>query len=88
MIRRRRTLSCREVGRALQEFLDEEITDTQRAAQLREHLEACRDCGLEADTYRRLLAALHQQAPTIDSPELQRLRDFGSRLAAGEVNAD
>lgn len=88
MIRRRRTLSCREVGRALQEFLDDEITDAQRASRLREHLEACRDCGLEADTYRRLLDALHQQAPTIDGPGLQRLRDFGARLAAGEIDPD
>jgi len=88
MIRRRRRLSCRQVGRSLQEFLDGEIDDDQRITRLREHLEACRDCGLEAETYRSLQAAIRRQVPPITSPELDRLRDFGARLAAGEIDAD
>jgi len=88
MIRRQRKLSCRQVGRSLQEYLDGELDDPERVARLREHLEACRDCGLEADTYRALRDAMRHRAPVVESPELQRLRDFGNRLAAGEIDPD
>jgi len=88
MIRRRRSISCRQVGRSLQEYLDGELDDPELVARLREHLEACRDCGLEADTYQALRDAMRHQASVTESPELQRLRDFGARLAAGEIDAE
>lgn len=88
MIRRRRTISCRQVGRSLQEYLDGELDDPELVARLRDHLAACRDCGLEADTYRALRDAMRHCAPVVESPELARLRDFGARLAAGEIDPD
>lgn len=81
---RRRTVSCRQVGRALQAYLDGELADDGLAQRLGEHLDACRDCGLEAETYRSLKAALQRHAGLPESPELIRLREFGQRLAAGE----
>ena len=84
----RRQLSCRQVGRSLQAFLDNEVHDPDHAARLQGHLDACRDCGLEAETYRALQRAIARSAAPLDSPELARLREFGARLAAGEVETD
>ncbi|MGI9601629.1 MAG: zf-HC2 domain-containing protein [Acidimicrobiales bacterium] len=88
MIRRRRKLSCRQVGRSLQQLLDHEIDDPERVARLQEHLDACRDCGLEAEAYRSLSDAIQRTGADASSPELQRLREFGARLAAGEIDPD
>ena len=89
-MRRRRPggLSCRQVGKDLQSFLDEELSDDDRRARLRAHLEQCRDCGLAVDTYRAIHAALGQQAPQLQSPALDRLRQFGAALAAGDIDVD
>ena len=87
MRRRPGGLSCRQVGKALQTFLDDEIDDPERRRQLRAHLDACRDCGLEADTYRRMKQSVARQADP-DADAVARLRDFADRLLAGEVATD
>lgn len=78
----RTQLSCRQVGRLLQSHLDGELdeVDSQRVAH---HLEDCLRCGLEAETYQALRAALERRAP-VDPERLARLQDFGARLAAGD----
>lgn len=80
--RHARGLSCRQVGKVLQQFLDGEVDDAMRG-RVADHLDDCRRCGLGADTYLQIKAALARSA-TEPSPEaMRRLRDFGERLAAG-----
>jgi anti-sigma factor RsiW len=88
MIRFRRhpdTVHCREVGRRLQSFLDGEDT-AGRAELIRAHLEECRRCGLAAETYRALIAALARRAEPLPTEPVERLRSFGRALAAGRMD--
>ncbi len=73
-------LSCKQVGKDLQSFLDGETTEVS-SDDLKAHLEACKDCGLEADVYRKIKDALGRQAEPVDEDSLHRLRDFGRKLA-------
>lgn len=91
MIRRRlrrpsSVLSCREVGRVLQRFLDGDA-DELTARRVRRHLDACRRCGLEASTYEEIKAALGRTG-TIDHQAAERLRAFGEQLASAEGPPD
>ena len=78
-VRADRPASCREVVRALQSYLDGDV-EPDFAERIHEHLEACRHCGLEADTYRRIKASLAAHRPEVDDDVLERLRAFGERL--------
>lgn len=78
----RNRLSCRQVGKVLQHFLDGEIDDITRE-RVADHLDDCRRCGLGADTYLQIKAALARSATEPSAAALGRLRDFGERLAAG-----
>lgn len=86
MIRRRllrragTAVNCREVGRALQSYLDGAV-EASFAAEIGEHLEQCRDCGLELETYQRIKDSLAAQQPALDADAVERLREFGRRLA-------
>ncbi len=75
-----RPLSCREVGRLLQAFLDDQ-SDPVTARRVAAHLDDCRRCGLEATVYREMKRALRHQAPPVPEPALRRLRRFGDALA-------
>jgi len=75
-----RKMNCREVGRRLQTYLDGEL-DESRIDAIKEHLDACADCGLEADVFTRIKADLNSAAPSPDSAALQRLREFTERIA-------
>ncbi len=77
-----RSLSCRQVGKVIQRFLDGEIDDDMRLG-VADHLDDCRRCGLGADTYLQIKAALARSATEPSADALQRLRSFGERLAAG-----
>lgn len=85
-LRRRRSamrLSCAEVGALLQQYLDGEL-DGEQVEWVSAHLEVCRRCGLEASIYADLKHALaHRVTPPDDS--VRRLREFGHRLAHGEL---
>ena len=74
---------CAHVGRLLQQYLDGEI-DEEAAQRVAAHLEICRHCGLEAETYRRLKAALAGQGGA-DESTLARLREFVDDLAGGRL---
>lgn len=76
-----RPLTCREVGKLLQRYLDGE-TDEHATDKVAEHLEDCRRCGLEAAIYREITASLARQAPALAETTLARLRRFGHQLAA------
>ncbi len=76
-------LTCPEVGRLLQRFLDDELDDDADAEMLSQHLELCRRCGLEADTYRKIKAALESRRADVPQESLDRLRTFGRQLTDG-----
>ncbi|MEZ5168523.1 MAG: zf-HC2 domain-containing protein [Acidimicrobiales bacterium] len=77
--RRRRPIDCREVGRVLQSYLDDDL-EPEFAANIAAHLEACRSCGLDADTYRQIKRSLASRLPALDPAAIERLRAFGERL--------
>lgn len=83
--RRRDEASCREVARFLQLYLDGQLEDF-RARRVARHLERCRRCGMEAETYEAIKAALARRAGEVDHVSLQRLKDFGQRMAEGNVD--
>jgi anti-sigma factor RsiW len=73
---------CAEVARWLQRYLDGEV-DAVTLRLVRAHLEVCRRCGLDAETYRALKEALARR--TEPSPEpVARLRAFADRLSADD----
>ena len=80
---KRRRLMCPEVRRTLQRYLDGEI-DAEWASRVRDHLEDCRRCGLEADTYRALKANLESRGPAVPDELVTRLRDFAQGLVGSD----
>ncbi len=85
LVRKLPTSECARVGRKLQEYLDAEVSDPAVRERIREHLEACLECGLEAHTYEEIKASLHSQAePPMAS--VQRLRLFVDELIQGEAD--
>jgi len=74
---------CPEVARSLQRYLDGEV-DAKTLRLVAAHLEICRRCGLEAQTYRALKAALRRSGAPPAEP-IERLRSFADRVAAGDV---
>lgn len=75
-------LTCHEVGEILQQYLDGQI-DTDRAGRIEIHLEECRRCGLEAESYERIKATLASRRPELPAESVERLRAFGEQLARG-----
>lgn len=76
-------LTCPEVGRLLQRFLDEELDDEAEIEMLSAHLDDCKRCGLEADTYRKIKDALAGRRAPVPQESVDRLREFGKQLADG-----
>lgn len=76
---RRGEPSCKEVGKALQAFLDQEI-DGGFSSEIESHLKACKRCGLEATTYQEICDALARQNSSVSPETLARLRSFGEDL--------
>lgn len=72
-------LECMRVTRVLQSYLDGAVDDV-TARRVAAHLEHCRRCGLEAETYRAVKAALarHEHTP---ADAVDRLRAFAEHLA-------
>lgn len=75
----RRMVTCRRVGQLLQAYLDGEADDL-TARRLAHHLDACRRCGLELETYTQIKASLRQHPDEIDHDALHRLQAFGQGL--------
>lgn len=73
--------TCQEVALRLQTFLDEEL-DNALMSEIQEHLDACIDCGYEAEVYRELKKDISSVAVPADSDAIARLKDFSSRIAA------
>jgi anti-sigma factor (TIGR02949 family) len=74
-------MSCKEVGRHLQHYLDGDLDDL-RAERLSAHLEECRRCGLEVETYERIKASLAARGTgPLPDDAVDRLTRFARRLA-------
>ena len=76
-------MECHEVGERLQHYLDGHI-DAERARRIEEHLEDCRRCGMEVETYERIKVTLAAHRPEVPQESVERLRAFGERLARGD----
>jgi predicted anti-sigma-YlaC factor YlaD len=83
LLRRDRPMDCHQVAKVLQRYLDGQL-DSRRAARLAGHLEDCKRCGLDADTYERIKRSLAERRATVPPDSLARLREFGERLARGD----
>jgi len=85
VLTRRTRLRCHQVARSLQAYLDGEVVP-RRADQIAAHLEECRQCGLDAETYRIIKATIAtSSAPDTDAREaVVRLRGFVERLASAD----
>lgn len=82
-----RQMSCHQVGRVLQTYLDNELDDD-AARKVAAHLEDCRRCGLEAEICEALKASLQRGPAGLADEPVSRLREFGERLARGEIDPD
>lgn len=73
-------MTCEQVEAVLQQYLDDELEPSQVPKVLK-HLEACKDCGLEADIYTRIKTSLkaHQASP--DGASMARIRSLADELA-------
>lgn len=80
-------MSCKQVEAVLQQYLDEEL-EASEVPKVLKHLEACKDCGLEATVYTRIKDSLvsHQAAPTTDS--MDRIRSLAQELATSGLPDD
>jgi anti-sigma factor RsiW len=82
-----RPMHCREVGQLLQHYLDG-CVDSDRARRIADHLDECRRCGLDADSYQQIKASLGRQRIDVPADSVERLRRFSERLANGEETLD
>ncbi len=80
-------LSCRQVAQVLQTYLDAEL-DEEAVQKVAAHLDACRRCGLEAETYQALKASLRRRPEGMAEETIARLRAFGESLARGDLGPD
>jgi len=79
-----RVSECNNVARRLQAYLDREMVDDPTAANISLHLEACRECEMEARTFTELKDCLRRLEAQIDPATLDRLNDFAIGLCDEE----
>lgn len=73
-------VSCHRVRQLVQAYLDGELHGPE-VDKLATHLHRCKRCGVEADSYRRIKAALGAPVP---APALDRLREFARSVPTNE----
>ena len=76
----KRGMTCHQVAEVLQEYLDEELEASQVPKVLK-HLEACKDCGLEATMYTRIKESLVSHQQSADEDSMARIRALAQELA-------
>lgn len=87
--RRRRPdgpLTCKEVARVLQGYLDGEVAPTV-ARDVADHLDDCVDCNFEAHVYDEIKAALRRRARDVPEDSVARLVAFGHELLEADTGA-
>ena len=72
---------CHQVAKVLQSYLDGETT-APTSTMVAAHLEVCRKCGLEANTYLAIKTAIAAtpQKVAVDAAAIDRLREFADGL--------
>lgn len=75
-----KSMSCRDVALRLQTYLDGEL-DADRMERIKNHLDACVDCGLEADVFASIKDQLSDQARPVSADAIARLRAFSDQIA-------
>ena len=76
-LRRKAGISCARVQDLVQSYLDGELDDGPERDRLIAHLDMCRLCGVEAETYERIKASLAAATP----PEsVDRLTRFAATI--------
>lgn len=78
-VQMRDMLECRRVRPLLQSYLDGQIS-REEAVRVSAHLDACRRCGLAAETFREIKAGLARFAEEPDRQTVQRLERFVEEL--------
>lgn len=73
-------LTCRQLGPVLQAYIDDEAHELD-VDLIREHLEACRDCGLEHETYLQIKASLARHSSAVPTDVTARLLAFTDTLS-------
>ena len=81
MLRKKGGLSCIQVARILQHYLDDQL-DESAAAQVGHHLDACRRCGLDAESYRDIKRGLAQSSHPPPPERVERLASFVAHLVS------
>ena len=74
--------TCAEAMRRLQAWLDDAVTEPE-LIRVRRHLQMCRRCGLEAQTYRAIGTSLRACGTRIDAAARQRLQAYVVDLTGG-----
>jgi anti-sigma factor RsiW len=87
LIGTRHRLSCRQVAKLLQTYLDDEL-DSDAARKVEDHLEDCIRCGLETEAYQALKASLQRVPAGSTADAVARLRAFGEQLARTEPEGE
>lgn len=75
--------SCKDVALVVQSYLDGELDNTDIAA-VERHLDACRDCGMEAEMYETLKARIHARRRDVDPEIVDRLHAFTASMIAAD----
>ncbi len=70
---------CRKVGTLLQSHLDGALS-VEDARRVTAHLQACRRCGMNAETFKALSAAVAGLSTVVDPDALARLGRFLDEL--------
>jgi anti-sigma factor RsiW len=81
-----RPMHCDQVAQLLQHYLDGHV-DADRARRIAAHLDDCRRCGFEAETYERIKATLAAQREPLPQEAVERLQAFGDQLVRGDSSA-
>jgi anti-sigma factor (TIGR02949 family) len=82
-----KTMSCRDVALRLQTYLDGELDDS-RMERIQAHLDACVDCGLEADIFTSIKNDLQRQVSPVNSNAMARLREFSEQISQHSADSD
>lgn len=82
MKRRLPSRRCLHVRRVVQTYLDGEL-DERTASVVAEHLDECRRCGMEADAFQAITAAIARSAAKAEPAAVERLRRLGEELVRG-----
>ncbi len=79
LARLRDRAECMRVKPLLQSYLDGELTE-QQAVRVSRHVDACRRCGLAAETLRDIKGAVSRLGQPPDRAAIARLRAFVDEL--------